>query len=745
KVTLDDLKEYIESNSGKTYKISLNEFVAKQRKHKNKIVVADLSDQVFGARKSAKLLDLKGVNFVGSLLNKTAFIGCDLEGAKFCSVNLDQVEFRESNLTHVDFRLADLGTCKFANSYGMPPWNVNEGIKLSASASCIRVYADIKNEIAKKNEEHRLLRSKMIEVREVKEKTPLLTRLGIFLGLIEGSVEYRRAIRGLKKMHRGVLHTEHMIHTSFHNLFNPESCVFDPIILGSGDLVTESLQKKYIPLNRDHLMDYLKKRKKSAKLSLNEFVKELYIKSNPKGAKISSKICFVADLSSKVNVFGNNEWNRADLSGLDFTNADLSGVNFSGSNLSKCNFTGANISNSSFESALMHETKFERVVAVRSNFYHCDFSKSIFKKSDFTYARFDWSVASLLSVESVKMDHITASNAKWPRAVMNNVSMSYSDCSNMDLNHAKFTKANALHSLFNESNINRVNFIKSDVTGSLFNNVSASHTIWEDSVANNIEARRVNFTGSKFSPGSFFENSDFSYSIFDGVKAPMAHFSGSVMDHVKAGYAKFAGGNFAGSSMKFIDLNSCILNESNLIGVDLTASKLFNTCMVKCDLNKSSFFGADVKESNFTKAIFKDSDWQSLNMQGTILDNINNHRIKINDNTEITDCKIKALDGQFYHYDEDDFMDIMFIEQLESNIARVKNAAFLRKLGALSFIPRTFTNNYKISKKEVRRLHNIKLRNMKYLKKYLKNLVLQEASGSNSSKFKILLNNAARL
>ncbi len=744
KVTLDDLKEYVASNSGDVYKISLNEFIAKQRKHKQKIVVADLSGQVFGSRKSAKLLDLRGVNFIGSLLNKTSFIGCDLEGAKFCYVHLDQVEFRESNLSHVDFRRADLGTCKFANSYGMPPWNVNEGIKLSASASCIRIYADIKNEIAKKNEHHRLLRSKMLEMREIKDKIPVLTRLGMFLGLFEGNAKYRRVVRGLKKMQRGSFYTEHVIHTSFHNLFKPEFCVFDPIIWGGEDLALGAAHKKYISLNRDHLLDYLKKRKRSAKLSLNEFAKNLYIESNPKGTKISSKMRFIADLSSKVNIFGNNEWNRVDLSGLDFTNADLSGANFSGCNLNKCNFTGVNISDASFESALMHEAKFEKVLAIRSNFYHCDFSKSIFKKSDFAHSRFDWSIASSVSFESVQMDHITARNAKWPRVSMKDVSMNYSDCSNMDLNHAHFTKANALYSIFNESNINRVNFTKSDVTGSLFNKVSASHTIWEDSIANNIEARRVSFTGSKFSPGSFFKNSDFSYSIFDGVKAPMAHFSGSIMDHVKAGYAKFAGGDFFGATMKFIDLNSCIFNESNLRGVELTGSKLFNTRMIKCNLSKSSFFGAEVRESNFTKAIFKDADWQSLNMQGTILDNINNHRIKINDNTEITDCKIKALNGQFYHYDEDDFMDIMFIEQLESNMSRVRNAAFLRRLGLLSFIPRTFTNNYKISKREVRRSHNIKLHNSKELKKHLKNLVLKESKGSNSAEFKILLNNAER-
>ena len=361
KVELVDLQDYIKAkriNGRVDY--SLNEFVSQRSNYnkKNTIIIADLSNQKIGSNKSLHLLDLKGAVFTGSLIQNTVFSLCNLEGAYFCGMHLQNVEFIESNINFVDFRRADLGSCKFADSYRDPPWNLIEGIKLSSKASCIRVYADIKNETAKKNEQKRLLESNRLEIIAIKRKVPLMARLCFFTNLVDSGVRYKRARRELYKMQNGIFHTNNIIHTSFYNIFKAEQCVFDPVLLPGESFFDNSIQKKLVPLSRKNLAEYLQRVKTEKTLSLNEFAKEHYIGSLNKNVKFDKHLQIIADLSSKVNAFGNNEWHRMNLSGLDFSNADLSGAIFSGSNLCKCNFTGANLSNANFESALIQEAIF---------------------------------------------------------------------------------------------------------------------------------------------------------------------------------------------------------------------------------------------------------------------------------------------------------------------------------------------------------------------------------------------------
>jgi hypothetical protein len=154
-------------------------------------------------------------------------------------------------------------------------------------------------------------------------------------------------------------------------------------------------------------------------------------------------------------------------------------------------------------------------------------------------------------------------------------------------------------------------------------------------------------------------------------------------------------------------------------------------------LKGSSIVGGEVKGSDFTKVNFEDSNWSDLHIKDSVLNNINNHRTRTNDNTEIIDCTYKNLDGQFHHYDEDNFMDIMFIKQFESNLKRIANAGMLRKIGILAFVFRIFSKKYNIPSKEVKRLYHYKLHNKNELKKYLKKLLLEESHGQDARLLKI--------
>jgi len=740
KVKQSDIASYILWLSNrKKGEHSFNHFLTKRDSTKNAktIIVADFSNLTIGSAKAREYLDLRSASFIGSIFHNTSFIGCDLRNAKFCGVHLEKVFFKESSLSFVDFSRADLSSCRFDKSYCSAPWNVIEGVKFSSTVSCIRVYADIKNEIAKKNEQQRLLDNKHMQLEEVKKRTPFLTKIGVVLRLCKAVGEYSKVRHEYKKMKEGEFHFDRIIHGSFSNIFKGETFIFDPISLPGEAGSDNKIRKKYVTLTREHLVEYLKRQKQTKTLSLNDFAKELYITSITKEIKHDKELKIIADLSSKVNMFGNNEWSRLDLSGLDFTNADLSGSNFAGSNLKNSNFKGSNISNASFESAVVTEGVFLNTVAINSNFYNADITGSRLEKSDFSGAIFSWSKCSAAILSDIKMDYLQANNSVWKLVKLERVSLNNCDLTATDFRGAKFLKIQAKSSLFNDSLLNNMHLDDCVFDKSIFDRVTAIHTIWDNCIANQIEARRSNFTGSKFAEGSRFEKSDFSYSIFDGVKAPRGHFAGAVFNHIKAGCSKFADSCFEKASFKFSDLNSCLMSQSNCQKTDFTGAKLFNVTMTRGNFKGSALIGASVQDSDLSGANFENSNWKDLHVKDSILNNINNHRVRINDNTELVGCAYKALEGQFYHYDEENFMDIMFIEQFESNLKRVAKAEKIRALGFLSYALKWFLNGYNISNKEVNKLHNYKLHNKNELKKYLKKLISEENHGQDARLFRI--------
>ena len=116
--------------------------------------------------------------------------------------------------------------------------------------------------------------------------------------------------------------------------------------------------------------------------------------------------------------------------------------------------------------------------------------------------------------------------------------------------------------------------------------------------------------------------------------------------------------------------------------------------------NKISFLRKMTKSGNI------------LNIKNIRKSNVIKNMLNFNDNTELVGCAYKDLEGQFYHYDEQNFMDIMFIEQFESNLKRVAKAEKIRALGFLSYALKLFFNGYNISNKEVNKLNNQKLQDL---------------------------------
>lgn len=731
KVKEQDIEDYSKALKGrKNNNLSFNDFLSKKKesqKGKNKsVIIADFSGVTIGNSNSNQLFDLKWANFTNSILHNTNFIGCDLKNTRFANMDLDHVFFKESDINFVDFRHSDLSKCSFDKSYKNSPWNRLQGIKLSSTSSCVRIYADIKNEIAKKNEQQRLIDNKRMHYDEIKSRTSITVLIKSYVGILEKDHEYARVKDQYKKMLEGQFNNDLIIDDSFENIINQDEFIFDPVFLKIENYDDAKIKKKYFALTKENLLEYLSLLKKTKNLSLNNFAKELYKTSLGKEGKFDSSLNIIADLSSKVNMFGNNEWNRLDLSDMDFTGADISEVNFSGTNLTNCKFKGANLSNSNFECALLSGSILKNVKADNTNFQNVDFSNCVIDKSNFTRSNFSWSKFTATSVIDTSISRARAKRVYFRGANCDRLAIHNSDFSEGDFNGVEFFKLQSFESMFNHSVFNNAKFNFCDIRSSILNSITAIHTLWDNSVVSKSEIRRSNLTGSKFTEGNKFDGIDFSYSVLDGIKAPRGHFSGAIFDHVKAGYAKFVDSNFERASLKFSDLNSCLFSHSNCHKADFTGARLFNVGLVGANLKGTTFVGAVLDDVDMTKADLHDANWQDLHLKHAVLDKVKNHRIKINNNTEFNDCIYGELDGQFYHYDEDNFMDIMFIEQLENNFKKIQQIEKIRKLGVFSYFFKIFFASYRIPQRELKKLYHHRIQSKYALKKYLKSVLANE-------------------
>lgn len=738
-----EIKAYIElvhsEEQEKTLK--LNDYIKKQRYPSEDVtVIIDLTDKIFEDIEANEVLNLKFLNFQGCLFHNTRFINCDLEGAIFRDTVLDNVLFKESNINFTDFRGADLETCYFDDSYAYKPWNNTKGLKLSHTEHCIRIHADIKNEVAKTNERKRILDSKRLELDDISLSTPISLKILTYFGIENKPSMYQKVLTEFQEMERGIFHKKNIIHESFQNIFNSNLFVFDPLYTKWANH-PKQLENKYFALTKNDVLDYLQQTA-PGDLSLNEFARTKYEATLPAGEKVSTNTKIIADLSSKINVFGNNEWLRLQLSGLNFSGRDLSEVNFSGSDLSECNFTDSNISNTNFECCDLKKSIFKNTKASDCNFFNADLSESIIDTTNFLRSDFSRSSATHILVEASDMRFTFCKNSIWSGAVIKNSQFDCSDVSKTNFSNSQFDTVSFTQSILNSAIISSTNCINCDFSNASMPSVKAKYTKWEKTNLSNIEAIKINFSGAIFSGNCSFENAHLKEGIFDGIKATTLDLRKATLDYTKLGFCKILGGNLEGTSMKFTDINSTTITESNCTKLDMTGARLFNVRLMNSTLTDSNFYGAEITDSNLSQANFSNANWQNLHIKSSILDHIENHRMMINDNTEIIDCTIHDINGQFYHHDEDDFMDIMFIEQQQSNQAKIQAAEKYEKLGViLSSIYRLFWNKSRLTSSEASRLCKVRRDNLAQLSNHLREIkkTIKEKSSTTSRNIENLI------
>lgn len=719
-----DLSEYSEAISiKKDINFSLNIFLSEKYNTDNsKLLIADLRDMEISTGKNENKFNLKGANFRGALFRNTRFLNCDLTNAYFSDSWLKGVQFNYSTLTHVDLRGCNLEECSFGKEYANSDHSTSNNIKLSLSLSELRIFADIKNDIARKNEEQRLLDAKRYEMREISKRTSLYQKISWNLGMKINNASYKRVMEELQHMEEGKFTKEYIVHKSAEYLVKNRLCSFYPVFGKGFQDVNRIKHKKYVKLTREDLEEFTAITDNQVTISLNEFAKEKYLAAQDDKNNLPDNTMIVADLSSKVNKFGNNEWNRMNLNGISFINRDMSFVNFSGTDLSKCNFSTSNLHGANLDCCNLSESIFTGTNLTDCSMVNVDLNGSVFEDVNLVRSNISWSNLIKVRIIDSNIAYVNLHNSNLNKCYFENLVVDGSIFDNTNLEKSRFIKSSFHNTSFLKSKWHSVKMEGVSFNGSVFNKAIMKNSFWGNVELKNVEAMNVDLTESKFSEGSIIDNSNFRYALLDAVRVSLCKIVNSDFDYAKIAYGKFGGVDFLGSHFRFSDFNNVSFAECNAENTDFSGAKMYNARLVKTNFRNSNFSGSNITDSDLTGASFENAIWYCATLNTSVLENVNNHRIKVNDSTMINKCILKKLEGQFYHYDQDDFMEIMFIEQQQSHQKYIQNILKMKKMGVMSYILKFFIKDYDVSIKDRNLIIKSRRRNRVSLKNHFREI-----------------------
>ncbi len=748
-----------------------------QIENSDKVIIADLRNIQISANNGQEVLDLQGANFRGSYFDQTRFSLCNLKNATFADTNLKKVTFKYSDITHIDFRGCALQTCIFGTEYTQDPYNKMKGVMLSMSSSELRIFSDIKSDIAKKNEEQRLLGHKKLLLAEISSQTKLFTKILYFLGFEIEPSPYKTIKQEIANMEKGVFYKNYIVQETIKYIFDNGGCSYYPIYQKFIQNVYDLKIKLYITLNKKELDEFLEETKKNNTsannpnilehnetvpkfiLSLNEFAKKKYVESLGKTSNqdpdqtnnIDDADKYIADsdqdtkihdlsitdkdkqiitdLSSQVNKFGNNEWKRLNLKGMIFENLDMSYVNFAGSDLSTCRFNNVILNGCNFNCCLLEGAQF----------VNCDLSDASMIASNLSGASFT-EVRFLRS----NLNRVNAQNNKLKLCNLSYISSELSDWSNSDFDEVKidganFAKAKLLktkfvNSILNNCILNFADFSYLQASELYINNSLANYIILKETTLNKckfnkLESTKSNWTGTKINEPSTihestqFTNCNFEDSIFDGLKVAASIFIDCSFEEVKIGHGKLYNCDFKGSNFRFAEFNNSVFSQCKAPGSDFSGASIFNTKMSDSIFSDTCFNGAKIIDSNLNNSKFDNSVWFNVHIKNSMMEKIDNHRIKINDVTEFIDCRMISLEGQFYYYDEEGFMEVMFIEQQRTHQQKIeKLLTEARKWKILTPFLKILSKEYNASVRERNKIILARRRNRNDLRMHYKHL-----------------------
>ncbi|WP_316354527.1 pentapeptide repeat-containing protein [Candidatus Trichorickettsia mobilis] len=663
--TLDEIKNYVQAQQQalkENSNITLNDYLKENSAHKgsNTVVVADLSGMEFDREYKngtavSSLLDLKGVDFSGSIIKNTSFTNCDLTDAVFCDTDLTNANFKGNNtIKNIDFRGADLATCQFDN---MMTGDQVAGIKFSTTSALGRQYADIKGDIFRTIERQELVKEKEQAVNAAYKNLGVTEKLYVTIGVDKGNKKYDDLVTELdqakaggfpnkdyteslnkkkqevkeaysklgvtrfttnaedqkhydtlsaelKEMRAKPPEKDYIMHKSFQNVFSSQSDTFDPAYTRGSSKAERDQPKGYVELSRENVVTYLDRIKTETKLSLNDFAKEIKKEELAKeGKKLDPNTKYIADCSAKGNTDSTNSLRKVDLSGLDFTNAKIDGVSFAGSDLRGCNFTGADISRSSFEGADLGLKRIEIDGSTRTQ--GVIFDNTTARDANFFNTNFN---AASIKDSDFKRAYMPRSDGSF--AQIESTNFDYANIKN-----GKWDQTTIKEATFNFANMEGISLAGADMrkvqaqhailNGAILTNCNAIESDFTKAHMNNVTATKANLQDTilKGIEAKGINLSDAELNEF--TKLDGANLEGAILKRINAERVSFVGAN-----MDKVDAEFAKLSGADLEGVKARFAKLDGAILdeVKAsgvDLTGAKLNNIKARSADFTKAVME--------------------------------------------------------------------------------------------------------------------------------------------
>lgn len=174
--------------------------------------------------------------------------------------------------------------------------------------------------------------------------------------------------------------------------------------------------------------------------------------------------------SVKNIIFGFYDWEKVDLSNINFKNNAISNITLKESNLSYANFKGSILYKIILNNSDLQYSNFKK-----SQIYESDLTKSKLENTNFEKCRLERSDLCKASMKKINLEH----------AFIFGTGMSEADLSNANLKECKFHDVFLYNSKLNNANLEKTQFIRSNLSYTSLLKVIFSETNLQGSILEN--------------------------------------------------------------------------------------------------------------------------------------------------------------------------------------------------------------------------------------------------------------------
>lgn len=649
--TINELILYIKKLKLKN-SLSFKEFIkSNYYKSCNKPLICKITDFEISPHHipsdNKSTLDLPAADFSECIFENVTFKNCNLDNAKFQNVEFKEVFIFDSNISNIDLRGADLEGLFISPKYEDKALLANKSnIIFSVPYSVIRIFADIKNEISRKNLEQKTLDDARAQFHALSAKIDNFTKIKHFFGFKINNAQYAKLHNDISKMEKGFFPKDSIINNSIKYIIDESNYIYDPLFTNIETAEFDPRKRRNINFSRKDLEAFSQQKSNIIK-SLIDYA--LLLKFEGQN-NLRKKMNIGVNIASKVNIFGSNEWNRLNLGGIEFRDLNLSYTDFSGSDLSKCSFINCELKGSVFYCSKLVECNFRGSNLSECKFTNADLESSSFNSCKLNNVCFDYAKLSYCHFTESKLTSVKAKKTK-----CNNLILSKSEILNTNFSCSDFTKARLNDCLlrncdFNKSKWSHAKIVKVNIVQSNFSYSDFIETTISDS-----NFKKSIFTSAKIEEcevlkNTSFEETSFLKSSFIGTAFETAKFINCMMCNSKNIFTYYNNSDFYNCNISFTKFFNTRFDYSVLKDINLSNSYLFNITFKDSNAANCNWRASSITSSHFQSCNSKEDDFRDVKCVDSYFIRCDINKMQINIMSDIKNNEFSNINEDLIYH-----------------------------------------------------------------------------------------------